>query len=556
MLPTTPSTVRLFVPLLLAGGCNGLIGDAGARPGEAPRVDPSDPAYCSVAPREPGSVTLRRLNRVEYDNTVRDLLGTTMTPASAFPDDNESGDGFDNNGAVLTLGNLQMEKYDAAARALAEEAIAPSSSARTLYMACDRGAMGDDACARDFVARFGERAYRHPLLDEEVDRLVAIYDGARAEDESWDDAIALTMRAMLLSPSFLYRVELGSGSAEPQRLDDYELASRLSYFIWSSMPDDELFDVADAGRLQDDDELRAQVDRMLADPKADAFYVSFAGQWLRLRQLEYATPDPGLYPDFDDELRDAMQTETILFMKDIVETNAPLARVLTADYTFVNERLARHYGIDGVTGPDFVRVSLDGLPRGGLLTQASILTVTSHPDTTSPVKRGKWVLDELLCEPPPDPPPDVAVFADTPETEALTIREKLARHRARAECAVCHDSIDPLGLALENYDPIGAFRTEDNGQEIDASGQLPDGRAFEGVAELSDILDEDERYTNCVTEKIVTYAIGRSMDDPDRCFIDDIVTRAADRGLSLREIIVQTVLADTFRSTGGRAEAP
>jgi hypothetical protein len=383
---------------------------------------------------------------------------------------------------------------------------------------------------------------------------VAVYDGARAEGEPWDDAIGLAMRAMLLSPRFLYRVELGNESATPQPLDDHALASRLSYFLWSSMPDDALFAAADAGTLQDEAALRAQIDRMLADPKADAFYESFVGQWLYLRRFAYSTPDATMFPEFDEELREAMRQETLLFVRDVVESGAPLATLLTARYTFVNERLARHYGIEGVTGTEFVRVELDET-RGGLLTHGSILTVTSHPDTTSPVKRGKWVLDQILCEPPPDPPPDVDTFLESEETAGLTLREKLARHRENPECAVCHDSIDPLGLALENYDPIGAYRTLDNGQEIDATGELPDGRTFDGVAELGAILDEDERYTNCVTEKVVAYALGRSLDAPDRCFIEDIITRASENELALREIIVQTVLADTFRATGGRVEA-
>jgi hypothetical protein len=531
--------------------CNGQIGEAG---GGDPLVDPDDPAYCALVPRTPGSVTMRRLNRTEYDNTVRDLLGTAMRPAAAtFPNDIESGDGFDNNGTVLTLDNLLMEKYDAAARALAAEALGPSSGVRARYMDCDRASTGDDACARDFIERFGAAAYRRPLLAEDVTRLLAIYDGARAEGESWDAAIELTTRAMLLSPRFLYRVELGGGSAEPMPLDDYELASRLSYFLWSSMPDDELFALAEAGQLQDADQLRAEVDRMLADGKADAFYESFVGQWLHLRHFEHSTPDAEMFPEFDEELRAAMRTETILFVRDAVESGAPLASLLTARHTFLNERLARHYGIDGVTGPDFVRVELDET-RGGLFRLGSVLTVTSQPDRTSPVKRGKWVLDQILCEPPPDPPPDVDTFFETEETEALTLRERLARHRADPACAVCHDSIDPLGLSLENYDAIGRYRTLDNDQDIDASGQLPDGRTFDGPGELSDLLDEDERYTTCVTEKVVAYALGRSLDAPDRCFIEDIITRASESDLALREIVIQTVLADTFRATGGRVE--
>lgn len=544
-------------PLCLAAACNGAIGDAAPAGSGGPTPIPGSPDYCQQIVAEPGHVTLRRLNRTEYNNTVQDLLGTTSAPADVFPEDDESGDGFDNNGAILSLGDLLMENYDAAARSLSAEALGAASAARGRYLDCDAGALGETACARDFVERFGLRAYRRPLDATEADRLVALYENARAEGESHDEAIALTMRGILMSPKFIFRVEVGAESPDVNRLGDYELASRLSYFLWQSMPDEELLTQAGAGLLQDEEELRVQVDRMLADEKSDAFFLNFAGQWLQLRRFAYATPNAELFPEFDAALRQAMTQETLLFVRHVVESNAPVSTLLRADFTYLNERLADHYGIAGVTGPEFRYVALDTADRGGILTQGSILTTTSHPDTTSPVRRGEWVLDNLLCSPPPDPPADVDTFIQSEENAGLSLRAKLERHREDPACAACHDLMDPIGFGMENFDPIGRFRTEDrDGNPIDSSGVLPDETSFVGVAELSGILHQDERYTTCVTEKVLTFALGRSLGNEDRCFVEEIVGQAQVRDTSLREIVTQVVLNEVFRSAGGREESP
>jgi hypothetical protein len=550
-----PRHLVVLSAFVLAIGCNGLISDAGEAPGRPADLDPSDPAFCERAAIAPGHVTIRRLNRTEYNNTVRDLLGTTTTPGDDFPEDDESGDGFDNNGTILTLGNLLMEKYETAARALATEALAPGSLARTRFLDCDAATMGETECARDFAERFGLRAFRRPATTEEVDRIVALYEAAKAEGETHDAALALAMRGMLMSPSFIYRVEVGGEAADASRLDDFALASRLSYFLWSSMPDDELMNLAAEGVLQDEEEIRVQVDRMLASDKADAFYESFAGQWLHLRRFEYAAPNAELFPEFDDQLRRAMEQETLLFVRHVVESNAPLSTLLRADFTFLNERLANHYGIEGVSGDALQFVSLETRERGGLLTQGAILTTTSHPDRTSPVRRGEWVLDNLLCAPPPDPPADVDTFLETEDSEGQSLREKLERHRADPACAACHDLMDPIGFGMEAFDPIGRFRTEDRyGNIIDATGTLPGGTAFDGVAELSGILHEDERYTTCVTEKVLTFALGRSLEGEDRCFVEQIVEAVSEVDTPLRGIIQEIAINEVFRSTGGREE--
>jgi len=556
--PPHRSLIAALAVVGLLSGCNGFIGDAGeppGRPGEPPIVDPTDPQYCERVTSEPGHVTIRRLNRVEFNNTVQDLLGTGLTPADDFPEDDESGDGFDNNGAILTVGNLLMEKYDTAARALTADAFAAGSPAQGRFLDCDAATRGETVCARDFAERFSLRAFRRPASTEEIDRIVALYENAKSEGESHDAALQLTMRAVLMSPSFLYRVEVGGEATDVSRLDDFELASRLSYFLWSSMPDDELFALATEGLLQDEAEIRVQVDRMLSDERADAFYENFAGQWLHLRRFEYAAPNAEMFPEFDDQLRAAMQQETLSFVRHVVESNAPVSTLLRADFTYLNERLANHYGIEGVTGDELQFVALETADRGGILTQGAILTTTSHPDRTSPVRRGEWVLDNLLCAPPPDPPADVDTFLETEETEGQSLREKLERHRADPACAACHDLMDPIGFGMENFDPIGRFRTEDRDDNpIDSTGTLPDGTDFAGVSELSGILHQDERYTTCVTEKVLTFALGRSLQAEDRCFVEQIVQASNEVDAPLREIILQVAINEVFRSAGGREE--
>lgn len=539
--------------LLACAGCDGVIADPTGAAGQGPeQLDPSDPGYCEQADIAPGAPTLRRLNRVEYNNTVRDLLGDTSRPADEFPDDDVSGDGFDNNGDVLAIGNLLMEKYDTAARGLVARALEPESLLRSQYLDCP-AETGDEACARQFFREFGLRAWRRPLTTDEVDRLWAVTQVGITEGEGFDGGLGLAMRAMLLSPSFLFHVERNTRRSEIRPLGDFELASRLSYFLWSSMPDEELFGLADEGALQDRATLAAQVDRMLADPKAEAFYDNFVSQWLHLRRLEYASPDPDAFPGFDAALRASMQREATELIRYVVESNGPIADLLTARYAFLNERLADHYGVPGVTGDELRRVELETDQRGGVLTLGSVLTTTSHPDVTSPVRRGEWVLDNLLCAPPPDPPADVDTFIEEP-MEGQTLRERLEQHRADPACATCHSVMDPLGFGLENYDPTGAWRTEDNGAPVDASGELPDGRRFDGARELSNVLAHDERYSQCVTKKLMAYALGRGVEHADRCFVERVLEEARLQDLSLREIIVQIVTNDVFTMVGGRLE--
>ncbi len=338
----------------------------------------------------------------------------------------------------------------------------------------------------------------------------------------------LALRAVLASPQFLFRLEQQSDPA-PAPTGDFDLASRLSYFLWSSLPDDELFQLAARGALRRADVLRAQARRMLADRRAQAFAADFAEQWLQTRRLAELAPDPKLFPDFDESLRSAMIRETRLFCRSIQEEDRSVLDFIDAPDTFVNERLARHYGLGGVSGDAFRRVSLAGTRRRGILTQASILTVTSNPTRTSPVKRGKWVLENILGIAPAPPPSGVeALKEDGSAGVAHTLRDRLEQHRSDLNCASCHGRMDPLGFALEGFDAVGVWRTHEGRQVIDDSGRLPGGRAFRGPDGLRSLLRaRRDAFVRCLADKMLTYALGRGLDRSDRRAVDRIVNRLA-----------------------------
>ncbi|MBK8942387.1 MAG: DUF1592 domain-containing protein [Polyangiaceae bacterium] len=416
-------------------------------------------------------------------------------------------------------------------------------------------ATGGAECVRDIVESFGRRAFRRPLEETEIDGLVALYDLAISQGDDETEGLKLIVRAVLTSPHFLFRVEIDQDPTSPAAhpLGAFELASRLSYFLWSSMPDDELLELAGSGALLEDDVLAAQVGRMLDDPRSAALVDNFAGQWLFVRALADSSPTYTAFPTFDEPLREAMRLETnLLFAETLQEGGASLEDLLLADYVFVNDRLAEHYGIDGTFGPELVRAPVGAAPRGGLLRQGAWLTVTSNPDRTSPVKRGKWILENLLCDAPPPPPAGVEGF-DPAALEAQTQKELLAAHRADPACASCHSVMDPLGLALENYDGIGAFRLEDKGTAVDPSGEV-DGQTFQTPSEFITMLAADERLSQCAVEKVFTYALGRAPGTSDRTYLEDTddAFRASD--LSLRELMKLVVLSEPFRYRRGEPE--
>ncbi len=708
-----------------------------------------------TGPRDPGRVTMRRLNKVEYNNTIRDLVGVDFKPAADFPND-DVGYGFDNIGDVLSLSPLLLEKYLIAADSILDQAIVkvdPPSPAKTnmgglrvrpgvgeerrgLFMLQSNGAVtgqmyveegdyfihavvfarpaGDEPvraairvdgvllkefevkaeraapqtieakthlkqgtsrvsifflnpytapessqpdaktavanagskpddskkndsaspdraggkvevdrktgaidkrtarrrgdltfddwfkdsparrrlfvrsieldgphdapppnlpkthkrimahrsdakpreAAHEIVARFAARAFRRPVKPDEVENILKIYDLAEKEGERFEERVKLALARILISPHFLYRIELDPADAKPGStylINEYELASRLSYFFWSTTPDDELLGLASRGELRKN--LEAQVSRLIRDPKSNELIRNFSSQWLTTRKLAVVSPDPKTFPNFDDELRAAMGRETELFFEAIVREDRSVLDFLDADFSFVNERLAKHYGIEGVKGKEFRRVKLPP-NRGGILTQASVLTLTSNPTRTSPVKRGKWILEQILNTPPPPPPPDVPALS---EDRKLTgsLRKVMEQHRENPMCASCHRRMDPIGFAFENYDAIGAWREKDDGYAIDPSGILPDGRSFQGPGELKKILkSKSESFRRCLAEKMLTYATGRGLEFQDRCAVDIILAALKKHDDRFSTLLFEVVKSEPFQMRTASGEQP
>jgi hypothetical protein len=689
------------------------------------KIDPN-------APVDPGRVTVRRLNRNEYGNTVRDLLRVDFDPSEDFPSD-DIGYGFDNIGDVLTLSPVLMERYLAAAEALVQRAFpaeipkpnenhtgakylepagpkvpqthfrpivggkgdaistgplfksfrmdpegeyhfrfrafAVGKDAKVAVLACGKGVPGlakDEEVARlagaalqnlrpfriletvdvkvgndkdsrkveikipplagidrlavalvkgaenepppqvsiesfvltgpldprpafqrralaavagkpkadqtrEILRSFASRAFRRPVADAEMARLVKIVEQTEAGGGKWEAGLGLALQAVLVSPKFLFRVELDDkpDSADAHPIGDYALASRLSYFLWSTTPDDELMGLASKNAFAAD--IEKQVRRLLQDPRARELVDSFAMQWLQLKRINFVAPDGGLFPDFSQRLRASMLRETELFLESVFRDDRSILDLLGADYTFLNERLARHYGIadtmgnrpgqksprpggQPIRGDDFVRVSLQDGERGGLLAQASVLTVTSNPTRTSPVKRGRWVLEQILGEPPPPPPPDVPEFNDTKEAaKSGPLKMRMERHRTDPRCANCHARMDAIGFALENYNAVGAWRTKDGTFDIDTSGAFPDGTAFKGPADLRKVLlERKDLFVRCLIEKMMTYALGRGIESYDEPAIQRIQAALAKDNYRFSRLVIEIAKSDPFRLRRGK----
>ena len=531
-----------LVPLVVLLGCDGVIGSS---EGRDPFAGPGGGDVGAV-----GAEVMHRLNQTEYRNTTRDLLGTALDPAANFPADDVSF-GFDNIAQVLSVSPLLFELYEQAAQELTEEVL--NTGIRDSIVFCDPNLA---SCRSDVFRELASRAWRRPASEEEVTRLQSLFDVALNEGEGVEEGLELAIRGILLSPHFIYRPELDDDplSDQPRTLNDYELASRLSYFLWSSMPDQTLFQAAANGALQGETELRAQVDRMLSDPKAQALVDNFAGQWLRIRSLEDHVPDYATFPRWDGALRDAMGQETKLFFGEFLSGNVSMDELLLTDFTFLNDRLADHYGLPFDLGSQLERVNVGANDqRFGLLTLGSLLTVTSTPIRTSPVKRGVWILEQLLCNEPPPPPPGVEGLPEG-DMSSGSLRDRLELHRADPTCASCHNLMDPLGLGLEHYDAIGSYRTEDDGFPVDASGQLIDGQAFTNAREMAALIQEDERFDLCVVEKLFTYALGRPVASTEHPFIEAIAADFAQSGSELPELIKLIVTSEPFRTRRGSLE--
>ncbi len=417
----------------------------------------------------------------------------------------------------------------------------------------------DSACVERILSRLARRAYRRPVTQEEIAELVKFVGLARAEGQSVEQGLQLAIQAILVSPHFLFRIERDPDPTDPSqvhRISDLELASRLSYFLWSSMPDEELLGLAEAGKLNRPEVLRAQVDRLLADKRAAAFAENFAGQWLETRNLDSVRPDPDKFPEWTPELRDAMKMETRLFFEAILRENRPLSDFLDARFTFLNGPLAKHYGIPNVTGADFRRVDIETDQRGGILGHASVLTVTSYPTRTSPVIRGKYVLESILGAPPPDPPPDIPALDEAAVGNTGTLRQQMEQHRNNPACSSCHERMDALGFGLENYDAIGKWRTEDGKFPVDTSGTLPSGESFSTPAQMREILKADvPEFARCLTEKMMIYALGRGLERYDRRTVSEITRELAASGYRFQTLVHSVVESVAFQMRRGEAVA-
>lgn len=442
----------------------------------------------------------------------------------------------------------------------------PASQRRLLACAADKSISEQ---THEVLARFLRRAYRRPATAEEIQRLAKLVDLYVADGNKWEAGIQLAMQAALCSPKFLFRVELDDRllEGETQPLDEFQLASRLSYFLWSTMPDDELLDLAQRKELSS--KLESQVQRMLSDPKSVALVDNFALQWLQLKRLQWVAPDGTLFASFNDKLRTSMLRETAMFFESVMREDRSILSLLDADYTFLNEPLARHYGIADtkgngmgqtvsisggvpIQGDEFRRVSLQSRSRGGLLTQASVLTVTSNPTRTSPVKRGRWVLEQILGAPPPPPPANVPELPEDKTVATGSLRVRMEAHRKNPSCANCHAKMDPIGFALENYDAIGAFRTHDGEFPIDPSGELTDGTKIAGPEELKRIIRERSgAFARCLIEKMMTYGLGRGLEYYDQPSVEKIANQVAEHGYKFSVLITEIVKSDPFRLRRG-----
>lgn len=561
-MPAKLPASKLSVVALLLLGCTGhLTGPDDGTLNQGP-AGGSGPGVTPPASVDPGRVGLHRLNNTEYDNTVRDLLGTASKPTVVGKFLAEESNHFDNTANALGMTSSQYDKYLTAATDLMVEALAnPAQSAR--FMTCTP-AVAADPCARQIIETFGLQVFRRPLEASQVDLAMAVYDADVARGNSGTEALGQALRAMMASAHFLYRIELAPepSSTAPHPLSGYELASRLSYLHWSSMPDAALFESAKNGELATASALEASVDRLLADAKASAFVESFAGQWLDIRALLTQSVSTTVFPSWSQSLADAMIAEGQLWFQEFLQKDLPLSQWFTADFNYVNDELAQHYGFPSPgSGAQFTRVQVTTDRRQGYLGLASFLTHTSVPSRTSPTERGAWILTDLLCDPPPLPPPDIAPLedakkeGDTSPEGAENVRERLERHRSEPGCSGCHQLFDPFGLGLERYDGIGNYREAyGNGDAIAPDGLMPDGTPFAGPEELGALVGQDPRFDACVASKLYTYALGRELEAHDTEPMKSLQSRWAARGPTLRNLMKEVVVSDAFRFSRGEAE--
>ncbi len=499
----------------------------------------------------PGSSRRRFKRRLKLEPGKHRLKAALLEDASLADDSRGEAPGPNTREHNIVLDDIEITgPFNQAPRPLTD-------SHRRIFVCGHRAGEHQPECTRRILSNLARRAYRRPVSAGEIASLERFVTQAVSGGGSLEEGVQAALQAILVSPHFLFRIERDPRPGDPaavHRVNDFELASRLSYFLWSSMPDEELFRLAEAGKLHEPQILDIQARRMLEDPKSRALVSNFGGQWLQLRNLALVKPDPERFPEFDDRLREDMRRETELFFEAVMREDRSVLDFIDGRFTYLNERLAQHYGIDGVRGDYFRRVELDGRRRSGVLTQASILTISSYPTRTSPVLRGLWVLENFLGTPPPPPPPDVPALDDSAIGTKGTLRQQLEQHRANPACAVCHDRIDPLGFGLENYDPVGRWRTHDGKFPIDAGGTLPNGRSFASAEELKQILrSSGEAFAECLTEKMLTYALGRGLEEYDEPVVRSIARAVANDGYRFSRLVLEIVRSLPFQKRRGDA---
>ena len=536
-------TVELQVDLPFGGLYNLTINASGDQGGDEPvkaKVDWDNRDKVIEIPNE---------NPKEFSMQLRLRQGKSTIKIS-FINDYYKPNVADRN---LHLHHVRLSGQEAR-RLTVDPAKIPPSHRRIIFVTPSRDVTVEIATAK-VIQRFASRAYRRPAKEEEIKRLADLATDVRKNGGTFEESIQVAMGAILISPSFLFKVE------QPRQVDDdgsmplisdYELATRISYFLWSSMPDDELLSMAHKGVIRQPNRLMHKVASMIRDRRSNQFVKNFASQWLQIRNLQDVDPDTKIYRGFNDQIRELMAEETLTFFAGVMRENLPVTTLLDADFTYLNEPLAKFYGIAGVEGDSFRKVNLLGTPRGGLLTHASVLTVTSNPTRTSPVKRGKWILENILNTPPPPAP------ADVPELERNrlvgTLRERLEQHRADPSCAACHNLMDPLGFALENFDAVGRWRSKQGRTAIDASGVLPDGTSLNGIDDLRQVLSQQRKddFLRCLAEKMLIYAVGRGTEYYDRCAIDEIVQECRKNDDRFAYLMFAIINSDPFQRQGYR----
>jgi cytochrome c553 len=509
-------------------------------------------------PRHPGRPTLRRLNRDEFSRTLRDLLRINYNAGADLPLEGSGGGGFDNNGDTLFAPPLLMEKLVSAVHAAVDRSFQDLRKVGEVRPHTPKEGVSSEQTAQENLRFFVPKAFRRPVKDEEIEQFLDVFRKQHAEKPEFEAALAAAYRAVLLSPRFLFRVEQDRPHEKEWRISAHELATRLSFFIWSTQPDAKLRELADNGKLLEDTVLEAEVKRLLEDPRAEALPRAFMGQWLGMKELETTkAPDPVRFPEFTPALRDAMLEEPVRYLEHLLKGNRPLTELIDSDYAFTNERLAQHYGIPPPKadhhGKDEVqRTPVTDRRRGGILGMGAVHVATSYPLRTSPVLRGKWVQETLVGTRIPPPPPGTGNLpADEQSLKDKTLREQLALHVSKPECAGCHSRIDPPGFAMENFDSIGRWRTESNGRPVDASGELVGGVKFGGLDQFKDILmQRKDAVMRHLVEKMLSYALGRGLEYTDQPSVQAINEKLKSQGWPARGLILEIVRSYPFQFRG------